>query len=208
MFWWHWASVIWSLDFEPEELCVLPPPSWNLNDCNFGGTVVSWISSWKAANRFSLLPWLMFTLSENNNLLTELDWLITLGRENTKRAWYYPKIVLVWNCCNWFLVEIIWWFCVCVSYLPPDRCSGTRSCGAGRWCFVLHTPCRHPPAALNPRWSHSRASVWHTHKQMLRKHAVSLTACWQYELNFTHFLAKALETSDLSFCFVSAVQSP
>lgn len=65
------------IDFEPGELCVLPPPSWNLNDCNFGGPVVSWIYSWMAANRFCLakvLLWLMCTLSENNNLF-DSTWL-------------------------------------------------------------------------------------------------------------------------------------
>lgn len=34
----------------------------------------------------SRLPWLMFTLSENNNLLTEPDWLITLGKGKTRRG--------------------------------------------------------------------------------------------------------------------------
>lgn len=41
------------------------------------------------ASRFclaKLLPWLMFTLSENNNLLTEPDWLITLGKRKTRRG--------------------------------------------------------------------------------------------------------------------------
>lgn len=49
--------------------------------------------------------------------------------------------------------------CTHVSYLPHDHRSGTHSCDADRWCFVLHTPCRHPPVALIPRWSHSQVSV-------------------------------------------------
>ena len=94
---------------------------------------------------------------------------------------------------------------MCVSYLPPDRCSGTHSCGADRWCFVLHTPCRRPPAALNPRWSHSRVSVCHkkTQTNILKKKL-------QFDLvgrvdsqhsSVTHFLWRARATSELSFCF-------
>lgn len=147
------------IDFEPGELCVLPPPSWNLNDCNFGGPVVSWIYSWMAANRFCLakvLLWLMCTLSENNNLF-DSTWLTNntwegkhkVGLELSPDRVGLKLLQLIPRGDNMTIVRVC--VCVSVSYLPPDRCSGTHSCGAYRWCFGLHTPYRHPPAALNPR---------------------------------------------------------
>ena len=154
----------------------------------------------------------MFTLSENNNLLTKLDWLITLGRgkkhgegPELSRDRARPELLqLIPRADNMMCVCVC--VCLCVCILPASRSLLWYTL---LWCRQVvfcppHTMqasscCFEPKMESQPGFCLSQEDTDKYFKKKLQFDLVGRVD--SQHSSVTHFLWRARATSELSFCF-------